>query len=378
MQFESFYWKGAEIPPVYRPLVEELEDQRPSVDQRKAALVRMLASDSEVVRGIALDFYCLSNADLRHGPVPMIDDTVEDAVREAALRELERPPYERAEADARPRRGANHASALAALANNASAADAPLLARVLQENDHELVLLEGVRAAESVLHGEPAHPELVNVLLGMARRIDLDPSIRAHAIAAIGFTVGDAAVPWLVEALEASDLTVSAAGARSLLERDFKRYRPMVAPVASAWHTGEFPPFDVQEVRRLLDERFIEAAGVKITLTDTGAGLELDPIRPFEALAWVANNWSNGEFPDLLDLVERAEDAIGPRSSVTRALAGEITDARRALWREATGTDIGDDPVVVRSEMTPRNLLLPRRALIALLQAFAHARAEAH
>lgn len=377
MQFESFYWKGAEVPPGDRLSLEQLDDERLSVDQQKAALIRILASDSVAVRGIALDFYCLCNANLRHGPEPMIDDAVEDAVRAAAIYELEHLPYVRSGSAARPQRGANHASALAALSNNADPGDASLLARVLQENDDELVLHEGVRAAESVLRGEPAHPDLVNVLLEVARRPGLDPSIRANAVTSIGSTAGDVAIPWLMEALTTPDLAVSAAGARSLLERDYKRYQPVVEPVASAWHTGEFPPFDVREVRRLLDEKFIAAAGVRITLTDAAFGLQLDPVRPFEALAWVANDWIRGWFPDLLERVERGEDAVGRRGSVTRPAAADITDERRALWRDVTSTDIGDDPVLISSEMTHRSLLLPRRALVEILHAVAQARAAA-
>jgi hypothetical protein len=377
MQFDSFYWKGAEVPPGDRLLLEQLEDERRSVDQRRAALVRMLASDSVAVRGIALDFYCLCNANLRHGPEPMIDDAVEDDVRAAAVRELERPPYVRTESAARPQRGANHASALAALSNVADPADASMLARVLRENDDELVLDEGVRTAESVLRGEPAHRDLVDVLRDIACRPDLAPTTRANAVAAIGSTVDDAVIPWLLETLAAPEPAVSAAAARSLLERDFKRYQPVVEPVASRWRAGEFPPFDVHEVRRLLDEKFIEAGGVRITLTDAAAGLQLDPVRPFEALAWVANDWIYGRFPDLLERIERGEDAIGPRGSVTRPAAADITDERRALWRDATGTDIGDDPLLVSSEMTHRSLLLPRRALVEILHAVAQARTAA-
>jgi hypothetical protein len=375
VKFESFYWRAAEVQPADHALLEQLEDQRLSAAQRKAALIRLLASDSEAARGIALDFYCLSNADLRHGPEPIIDNDVEDAVRRTALSELGRPPYVCPEPNARPKRGANHASALAALANNADPGDAPLVARALRDNDDELVILEGVRAAETVLHGEAGHPDLVSVLLEIARATNRDATIRAHAITALGYTAGEAAMPWLIEALAAPELAVSAAAARALLERDLKRNRALVASVASAWRTGEFPPFDVHEVRRILDEPAVEAAGVRITLTDAAWGLQLDPVPPFEALAYVANDWIYGQFPDLLERVERGEDAIGAHGGVTRPAAEEIANDTALLWRNATGTDVGDDPVLIRSEMTPRKLLLPRRALIDILRAVTQARA---
>lgn len=60
--------------------------------------------------------------------------------------------------------------------------------------------------------------------------------------------------PLLVEALTNPELAVSAAAARALLERDLARHRPLVAPIAAAWRAEEFPPFDVHEVRRLLED----------------------------------------------------------------------------------------------------------------------------
>lgn len=375
--FKSFYWKGEELPPDDRLLLEQLEGETFSVAQPRTALIRMLRSDSVVTRGIALDFYCMHIANARYGVEPMIDDAVEEAVRAAAIRELGQPPYVRTDATARPLRGANYASALAALANNGDPADASLLARVLREDNDQLVIQEGVRAAQSVLRDEPPHPELGAVLREIIGRSDLDPEIRADAVTAVGATAGDTAIPWLMEALAASELAVSASAARSLLERDFKRYRRVVEPVAAAWQQGEFPPFDAQEVRRMLDERFIEAAGVRLTLTDAAAGLQLDPIRPFEALVWVANDWIHGRFPDLLQRVERGEDAISSQGSVVKAASADMTEEQRAIWFDATGTDVGDDPVLICSDMTHRPLLLPRHALVEILQALLCARAAA-
>lgn len=375
MQFKSFYWQAAEVPPADHALLEQLEDQRLPADQRKATLIQLLGSDREAVRGIALDFYCLSNADLRHGPAPIIDDAVDDAVRVAALRELDRPPYVRHEPDARPKRGANHASALAALANNAAYDDAALIARVLRANEDELVVREGVQAAETVLNGEPGQADLVSVLLEIARATRWDPAIRARAITALGSTTDDTVTPWLVEALALPELAVSAAAARALLERDFDGNRARVASVASAWHPGQFPPFDVHEVQRLLDEPAVEAAGVRLPLTEAGYGLQLDPVPPFEALAYVVNEWISGRLPELLERVERGEDAIGPRGRATRPAAADRTDATAAPWRDATGSDVGDDPVMIASDMTHRKLLLPRRALIDIVRAVAQARA---
>lgn len=253
MKFQSFYWEGAVVPAEERSAIEVLEDAARPVSEQKAALVRLLGSDSAVARGIALDFYSLSNANLRHGNEPMVDAEIDAAARACALRELAEPPYERAEASARPRRGANHASALHTLSFNADPADAPLVARVLLENQDDRVLAEGVGAAEPVLRGEPAHLALVDALLQLVRQRSVEPSTRAGAITAIAASADDAVVPLLVEAVRDPEIAVSAAAARGLLERDLERHRQLVEPIVAAWHTDEFPPFDVREVHRLLE-----------------------------------------------------------------------------------------------------------------------------
>lgn len=253
MKFQSFYWEGAAVPTEERSAIERLEDAGLPASQQKAALMHLLDSGSTVARGIALDFYSLSNANLRHGSDPMIDTVIDAAARACALRELAEPPYERAEANARPRRGANHASALHALSFNADPADAPLVARVLLENQDDRVLAQGVGAAEPVLRGEPAHPALVDALLQLVRRRSVEPSTRAGAITAIAASAEDAVVSLLVEAVRDPEIAVSAAAARGLLERDLERHRLLVEAIVAAWHTSEFPPFDVHEVRRLLE-----------------------------------------------------------------------------------------------------------------------------
>lgn len=253
MQLQSYYWNGATVPAADREAMDRLFNVGLPTGQRKEALVKLLRSDSVVARGIALDFYCISNANLRFGNEPMIDDTIDVAVREAALRELERPPYERTETEANPRRGANHASALGALSHNADPADASLLARVLRENDDEQVLQEGVNAAEPVLRGEPAHTDLIAVLLDISRRHRLNQTIRSGAVAAIGASADEEVVPLLVGVLTDPELAVSASAARALLNRDVERYRPLVEPVAAGWQAGDLPPYDVHEVRRTLE-----------------------------------------------------------------------------------------------------------------------------
>jgi hypothetical protein len=248
----SLYWKGAPVPEDDRHAVEQLHDARLPVEQRKAALLGLLASDDVVSRGLALDFCSLLQANRRQGSTPILDDTIDEAVRTCALRELEAPPHERTDPAASLRRGANHASALHALWNNTAAEDAPLLARIFAEHEDEVVLGEATKVAQAALYAEPVvHPDLLAALVRTARRRDLAPEIRGDAIAAIGGGADPTTIPLLVDALQDPELAVSAAAARALLERDLEQHRAFVAPIAAAWRTGEFPPFDVHEVRRL-------------------------------------------------------------------------------------------------------------------------------
>ena len=55
----------------------------------------------------------------------------------------------------------------------------------------------------------------------------------------------------------------------------------------------------------------------------------------------------------------------------------DLTEETKAVWRHLTGTDPGDDPVLVGSVMTYPSLVLPRGALVEILHAIARMRAAA-
>jgi hypothetical protein len=326
MSNPSLDWEGAPVPPDARAAVERLERIELSVEERKAALLELLASDSFVARCLALDFYCRALPDIRWRDVPLIEDAlVEDAVRTAALRELAAPPYEHADPEAERRRGANHASALNALQHHANPTDAPLLARVLQECDDPSVLYQGVRAAGLVLRGEPAHPELVGVLSQIASRREVDPETRAGAIGAIGGMADESVTPLLVASLADPELRISVVAARCLLERDIVGHRSLVAPVAAAWPTPEFPPYVVHEVLELL--------GLVPRLADPDVGES----------AWAADR--------LLDLdFERCRPLVAPVAAgwppADDALPWWVENVRRRL----EGTADGDEEEAGRGE----------------------------
>lgn len=253
MQLRSLYWKDAVLSDDDRRSVDTLfSAQLPAVERREA-LAHLLTSGAAASRGIGLDFFRMRQADARYGSASLIDSDIETLVRKCAIRELQAPPCVRIEPTAKPRRGANHASALAALAYVSEPSDADLVVRVMLENDDEDVLREGVLAADPILHGAPAHRALFDVLLKLSRRDDVDPEIRGESIRAIRGANDEAVVGLLLDALKSTQLEVSSSAARGLLERDVEQYRSIVAPVAATWPTGESAPYNVHEIRQMLE-----------------------------------------------------------------------------------------------------------------------------
>lgn len=252
MQFFTYFWDGAVVEPSDRDAVEALAGHDLPVAERRAALHRLLASPSVVARGIGMDYASRRRADMRHGDVPLIDETVSYAVRQVALRELAAPPVERVELGDRSWSGANHASALFALWSGADPSDATLVARVLGATDEPRVLEPGVGAAEPILRGH-RHRELVEVLERIVNRRSVTSSTRASALFAIAACADESVAPFLIASLSDPELAISAAAARCLLESDLERHRMLVEHAAAAWQLPEFPPYDVSEVYRLLD-----------------------------------------------------------------------------------------------------------------------------
>lgn len=248
------FWNDVPLSHQDEALYRLVADVALPVAERRRALHSMIASPDPVARCVAMDLFTRASANLRHGNQPLVeDDDLEAAVRDAAVGELLAPPYLRRDVHATIHRGANHASALAVVSNDARSGDATALAHALVANDDPQVLLEAVKAAEPVLRGEPvAEPELLVALRALWARTDLPEDVRTGAISAVGGADDNVVLTQLMEALRQADLAVSAAAARALLERDREEYRAVVAPVADAWRLPDLPPLDVDEVHQLL------------------------------------------------------------------------------------------------------------------------------
>jgi len=254
MGFHSYYWNNASLPPELAAALDQLNNIGLPVLEKTKAFYTLLESDSTEARGIAMDRFSLYKSQERHGDVNRdFIRTVAPAVRAVARQELEAPQYVRAEGGPVPR-GANHASALNAIWHLGRAEDAPLVARVLMSNDAPGILEVGLRAASSTLFRErKIDPELGRVLHGIATNPQVAPELRRAALHAVGVSRADEVTPWFVTALADPVLEVASAGGRLLLERDATRFRDMVAQVAASWPSEGKVPYDVTEVRRLLE-----------------------------------------------------------------------------------------------------------------------------
>lgn len=254
MSFHSYFWTGVELPPALAAELERFLAREAQPDDRLHAFDALLASDSTPARGIALDQYTCSQGQERMGGGNLLA-RVEPRVRECLVAELQALPFVRAEPDAHPRVGANHASAFYAMWHLARPEDGPLVARALAANSDPEVLQCGMKAAEVVLDGEiMLEAQLAGELRRLVAQRELPADVRAGAITALGVCASDQVVPWLLDALNEPALRVAAAAARCLLERAPERFREQVAPFAAAWPTGEEPvPYDVIAVRQLLE-----------------------------------------------------------------------------------------------------------------------------
>jgi hypothetical protein len=254
MSFPSRYWADAAIPADDVAALAQLFDPAAPEAARHATLDRLLAAASPATRGIALDFFSVSAASRRHGRVPVVDDAIAVAVRACALRELAAPPTDPEDPSHPPFRGANHASALHALWFKARASDAYIVASILADHPAPAVVAAAVALAEPVLRGEPAHPALIDALWRVVDQHDLPPRIRRDAIMAIAGVDDPVVEPGLAAAAGCDELDVAAAAARGLLARDLVRHKPAVTRLAARWPADDQAPFDVVEVRRLLEE----------------------------------------------------------------------------------------------------------------------------
>jgi hypothetical protein len=119
------------------------------------------------------------------------------------------------------------------------------------------------------------------------------------------------------------------------------------------------------------------AGGLIIPVANSTHGLFLDVDSDgwLAPLAWLSSQWIQAQLTELLPCIERGDDFRGGGVSATRP--AEARPELRALWRERTGGEVGDDAVIVHADAVPQSLLLPRHALVAILRDLERRRRDA-
>jgi hypothetical protein len=119
------------------------------------------------------------------------------------------------------------------------------------------------------------------------------------------------------------------------------------------------------------------AGGLRLPLEPTPAGplLSTSADAALEPLAWVVNAAVTGDLPELRECVQRGEDAVIQGLSAVRPQPGDDVDEAAARWRGLTDAEPGDDAYLVGTSFGTGSLLVPRRALLEVLDALERVRA---
>jgi hypothetical protein len=113
-------------------------------------------------------------------------------------------------------------------------------------------------------------------------------------------------------------------------------------------------------------EEHLLAGGLDLRLVDTARGPRLAGGGDLDALAWVVNGALDHGSEELRRALEHGEtyqaraELAGPPSETFDL------DAARERWRERTGSELGDDVVVVGTTFT-RSEALPRAVVLEIL-----------
>ncbi|HEU4727813.1 MAG TPA: hypothetical protein VFT22_07995 [Kofleriaceae bacterium] len=239
MTFDSYHWRGAVLG------TPELERARALVSssQDRASFEQLLRSDDVAAVGIALDQYRYGEATERWGVASPFAQ-YRDEVAARARRVLREPPSPGSE---RALPGANHASALNALANLIEPEDAGLVVSALAGTPTADVRCAATAAAGYVLRNAADPDERLTAALEKIVFDDALPSgERIDALGSLANASAAVVTAILLRVLELPDVKLQAHAALHLLDRDQGAHREVVQRVAHTWPAD--PPYPADEV----------------------------------------------------------------------------------------------------------------------------------
>ncbi|MGB0387433.1 MAG: hypothetical protein ACPGWR_21660 [Ardenticatenaceae bacterium] len=94
-----------------------------------------------------------------------------------------------------------------------------------------------------------------------------------------------------------------------------------------------------------------------------------------EPIAWIVNPPVASKNSHFADSLARGDDVFMQRLYAVRPKPDEVLPEDRALWRELTGSELGQDVYLLGTTFT-RQLVLPRQTLQEIVQALLKKRAE--
>jgi hypothetical protein len=248
-EFQSWYWKCDFDDAKLRAAFDATGTATTPGEFQKAFLL-LLRSDDIVARGIALDFFDRATAVSRFGePNPF--EPYRDEVLTTAREMLGRPPRP---GDDVAFEGANHASALLALKNDAGTEDVELVLAVLRRRPDGVLLNDALDTAKTVLRrSEIPDPHLIALIGEMVFDQTLDIDVRREACDALRDAAGDEATALLARATGEDDygLQQKAAWALSIGKR-FYTHRVLLERLDASWPEDE-RSFEATQVHEALN-----------------------------------------------------------------------------------------------------------------------------
>jgi hypothetical protein len=251
-EFQSYYWNIGDLDSTDARDAEVLIRSRELSDVL-AAFQRLLASEHTAARGVALDHYVLAEARGRFGlrnPFAKFADTTLNVART----ELGRAAVTSTSPNNNVTIGANHASALGALAHLGDATDLGAIARFLESSQSLNVLETACMAADHCVRTADAAMarEIGDRLGAIVQDERLDDEVRIRAISALrnnNPALDQDAV--LVQVMRHAPFPLAARAAWNLAIRN--PGNPDLRQAVANW--PEDAPYPAGEVRDLLKQR---------------------------------------------------------------------------------------------------------------------------
>lgn len=242
MGFRGYYWETLDD-----AALEAARERVASGDV--AAFTLLLRSTSMAARGIALENVRWAEAQTRWGvDNPFLKNAKEVLI--AARVMLAGPALELGEQSA-SFRGANHASALAALMNLAEPSDAEAVARAIEGND-SVEVWQNAEILLSRLEADPPNATLVRLFSARVDDIGRPAEERSSALRRLSEFAPKAAVARALGLLDHPLLEVKVTAAWVLAMEAFEANRQRIAGAVSLW--PDDVPWEGVEVREKLEE----------------------------------------------------------------------------------------------------------------------------